>query len=210
MRFTRIILSTVMAMSLVAAARAGPVQTFTDIDAFLEAAGEVREIDFETLPDGTPSYMFAEITPEFNYTGQGVEFFAHVPPLWIHGCEEGGFRLCACPQDSQGPLNWIIAELVEPASAVGIAFRGGTTLTIGDADGSAQLETWTWAGGGELFLGVISDIPIGRAYVGGFAGVPPGSDVEMIESFFFTPVPEPVSLVLLASGVLIVLGRRSP
>ena len=50
------------------AVRAGPVTTFTDLDSFLEAAGDVREIDFETLPDGTPSTSGTLITPDFNYT----------------------------------------------------------------------------------------------------------------------------------------------
>jgi len=42
--------------------------TFTDLNTFLATAGNVNEIDFETLPDGSTSVVFAEITPEFNYT----------------------------------------------------------------------------------------------------------------------------------------------
>ena len=83
MRFTRIVLSTVVGVSLAGNASADVV-TFTDLDAFLEAAGDVQEIDFETLPDGTPSVRFTPITLEFNYTDQGVTFSSPLPTLQIN------------------------------------------------------------------------------------------------------------------------------
>lgn len=184
-------------------ARAGIV-AFTDLDKFLEAAGDVHVIDFETLPDGSPSYFGAEITPDFNYTSLGVEFFSHAPRLLLAGHVDTGFRLRAGPYpDSEGPRNWLTADLLEPATAIGILFGGGTTLTIANADGTAQLATRTWGGGGMgMFLGFVSDIPIGSGVIDR------GYDHASADSFFFTPVPEPSALALVCFAGIGLLRRR--
>ena len=69
------------------------VVSFTDYDAFVAAVGEVRIIDFDTLPDGSPSYSSAPITPEFNYEDQGVVFSAPIDALFITGNSGSGFGL---------------------------------------------------------------------------------------------------------------------
>jgi len=185
-----------------ATAWAGPIQTFTDFDQFLAAAGDVHEIDFETLPDGNPSYYLAEITPEFNYAAQGVEFFSHAPDLRICGNDTFGFCLRAGPQGSEGPPNWIIAELVHPARAVGIVFPGHTSLSL-YTTGNDFLGTWHWGGGGYFFLGAVSEqYPIGSVVVNR------GYNFEAIESFHFAPVPEPGSVILLSVVGVVVAARR--
>ena len=180
-------------------ARAGFV-TYTDVDEFLAAAGTVQEIDFETLPDGSPSFSGALITPEFNYTDQGVTFSSPFPELFVAGAP-GFFSL-----GSEGPnppgRNWIIADLVTPATAVGIFFPGDTTLSIFDVNedliGSA---TFGFHGGG-LFLGIVSDVPIARAIEDR------GDNGDIMESFLFAPIAEPTSLLLLGAGSVGVLARR--
>ncbi len=200
----RIMLSAVGILCVCITVRAGPVTVFTDLDAFLEAAGDVREIDFETLPDGSPSFSNAEITPEFNYTDQGAEFFSPAPWLFTTGHPETGFNLKAGNiHGSGGPRNWIIAELVEPALAVGILFPGSTRLTIFGAADQELIATGDFGGGGlGRFAGFVSEIPIG------FATVDRGIEAESIESFLFVPVPEPATLLLVASGSVILLRRR--
>ncbi len=180
-------------------AGAGPV-VYTDRDAFLAAAGDVWTIDFETLPDGSPSYLGALITPEFNYTAQGVAFSSPVPLLRIGG-NPSGFLLNADSYPS-GQRNWIIADLVVPATAVGIEFPGGTYLSLFDQQG--QLGTWLSGGSGSpFFLGVLAqDWAITRAIVNR------GDAFETIHSFSFTPVPEPGTAILVCiAGALVLRGR---
>ncbi len=180
--------------------RAGPV-VYTDRDAFLAAAGDVRTIDFETLPDGSPSYFGALITPDFNYTAEGVTFSSPVPVLRIGG-NPSNFQLDANSYPS-GQRNWIIADMIVPATAVGIEFPGGTYLSLFDPQGQS-LGTWLGGGSGSpFFLGVVvEDWAIGRAVVNrdGFA--------ESIDSFIFTPVPEPASVVLVCMGGAFLLRGR--
>ena len=133
MRTVSILVSTGPVMLLAAVASAGPV-TFTNLDAFLEATDDVREIDFETLPDGSPSVADTLITPDFNYTDQGVTYSSPYPVLAITAPIMGsGFPLSASTPDTTA-RNWIIADLVTPAYAVGIVFPGTTTLSAFDAD----------------------------------------------------------------------------
>ncbi len=177
---------------------------FEDYDEFREAAGEVHGIDFETLPDGTPSYFGVEITPDFNYTDQGVEFFSPEPFLAITGNPIGGFNLMAGPFDSAGPRNWIIADLVDPARAVGVIFGGGTTVTIFDIEQTSELTTRSWTGPGGLghFLGVISDVPIGMTIMDS------GTETEIIDTIVFARVPEPSVCALLGLAALAMIRRR--
>ena len=73
MRGNAIVWGVVIGLGLPGAVRAGFV-TYTDVDEFRAAAGNVQEIDFELLPDGSPSVDGTLITPDFNYTDQGVTF----------------------------------------------------------------------------------------------------------------------------------------
>lgn len=173
---------------------------FTDLDAFLAAAGDVHEIDFETLPDGTPSFSGALITPEFNYTDQGVTFSSPFPTLSVEG-SPGFFALGSqFPDTTQ--RNWIIANLVTPATAVGIFFPGDTTLSVYDGNDLLIGNVSLSGGGAGLFLGIVSDVPI-------FSAIEDrGASGETMESFLFTPVPEPATLLLVTAGVRVVLRRR--
>ncbi|MGB2985563.1 MAG: PEP-CTERM sorting domain-containing protein [Phycisphaerae bacterium] len=199
MRFTRIVLSTVVGVSLAGNASADVV-TFTDLDAFLEAAGDVQEIDFETLPDGTPSVRFTPITLEFNYTDQGVTFSSPLPTLQINMLGGGDFYLTTLTDT--GLRNWIIADFVTPACAVGIIFPGGTTLSGFDGDGQLIASVSGGGSGGGHFLGIVSDVPIVTATGDR------GSSGDAWQSFFFAPVPEPGTFLLVGAGAVALLRRR--
>jgi hypothetical protein len=181
--------------------RAGPVTTFTDLEAFLAAAGDVQEIDFETLPDGTPSVANTLITPEFNYTDQGVTFSSPFPVLRIGNPHRGLFDLEVFHQDSNA-RNWIIADFVTPAFAVGIVFPGGTTLSAFDADEQLIVSVSGSHSGAGWFLGVVSDVPIASITQDR------GSSYDIMQSFLFTPVPEPGTLLLFAVGLGALMRRR--
>jgi hypothetical protein len=203
MHVSRIILSAGIVALGAEFAQAGPILFINDYEGFVEAAGDVQTIDFETLPDWSPSYSGALITPEFNYTDQGVTFFSQAPRLEIVGNSEGGFGLCACPEQSSDPTrNWIIAELVQPAWAVGYFFPGTSMLSAYDATGNFIAGASFTGGGNGFFLGVVSDVPIASATADR------GWNSEMIESFLFTPVPEPATLILLTLGAVTVIRRR--
>ncbi len=186
-------------LGLPGAARAGFV-TYTDEAAFRAAAGAVQEIDFETLPDGSPSVHGTLITPDFNYTDQGVTFSSPFPVLAVGG-SPGFFGLASQIADTTA-RNWIIADLVTPATAVGIVFPGGTTLSFFDINDDLVGTASFIGAGSSFFLGVVSDTPIGAAIQDR------GSSGESMDSFLFTPVPEPATLLLVAVGALGVAIRR--
>lgn len=182
----------------------GGTVVYTDLDLFRAAAGDVRVIDFETLPDGNPSQSGVLITPEFNYTAQGVEFAAQAPRLVISGNAESGFNLRAGPLLSSDPTrNWIIADILEPAIAVGVTYPGTAILAIHGTQGEF-LGSWIFGGSGDRFLGVVSDIPISMSTIDR------GGNSKTIHEFYYAPVPEPASvLLLLAGGAYFCLrGRR--
>ncbi|HNQ24970.1 MAG TPA: hypothetical protein PKK06_17975 [Phycisphaerae bacterium] len=95
------------------AARADVVWYVNDYPGFVTAVGEgLQVIDFETLPDGSPSYAGALITPEFNYTDQGATFSSPRPVLGISGSVLG--HSLEADSYPYHPRNWITAELVGP------------------------------------------------------------------------------------------------
>ena len=177
----------------------GGVQTFVeDFEGFVKAAGPgLLEIDFETLPDGSPSEAGVEITKEFNYDGQGVFFSAPVPILEIAGNPVNGYSLDAFSEGQIDPT-WIDAFLLTPASAVGVFFSGSTIFSAFDTDGDLIVTDQFFGAGTDHFIGFVSDVPIGFTMNNSDPGL------EVIQSYVFVPVPEPGTAVLLAlaSGAL--------
>jgi len=200
MHVSRIILSAGIVALGAGAAWADPILFVNDYEGFVEAAGDVQTIDFETLPDGSPSIPGTEITPDFNYTDQGVAFSPAVPRLWILG-SPGGFYLDADSYPSF-ERNWMIADLVIPAWAVGIFFPSSTSLSVFD-ENDALIASASYQGGGSgKFLGIVSDLPIVSA-IGD-----KGSSSQVFESFVFAPIPEPTTVMLLTLGAVMVIRRR--
>jgi hypothetical protein len=197
-------------------APAGPVRggivTYTDLDEWRAAAagvgtGVVTEIDFATLPNGLPT-PFEErvlITPEFNYTEQGVTFSTPVPELRVWDCAicDGGVLDAQDVILGSSGRNWIIAHFVEPAAAVGIVSGGHTTLSLYDDEGTLIAEALLTGGGTGLFVGIVSDIPIASG------AVDRGASFEILDSFHFTPVPEPATLLLLGAGEIALMARKA-
>lgn len=183
--------------------RAGPIVFVNDYPGFLSAAGDVRTIDFETLPDGSPSTAGTQITPEFNYTDQGVTFTGHASTPYFYGNPIGGLSLRV---DSYPllPRDWFIADFVLPAKAVGVFFPGDTTLSVFDAMGGVIVSASFGGSGSGLFLGIITDEPFVRV------NIDRGGTGQIIESFHFTPIPEPATMILLALGGIALLVRSLP
>ncbi|MBU0718486.1 MAG: PEP-CTERM sorting domain-containing protein [Planctomycetes bacterium] len=201
-RWTRAFIAIVV-FSFASAAQAGEVLTFlNDYEGFLEAAGEVQTIDFETLPDGSPSYAGADITPDFNYTSQGATFLSPVPVLEIRGNPVSGFGLTADSYPSN-ERNWIIVDLDVPASAIGLFYPSVTTVSAFDAEG-ALIASETFGGLGSVFHGIMSETPIASATIDR------NTTSESIHSFYLTPIPEPASVLLLGFGSLVLLCRKRP
>jgi len=187
------------------AARADVVWYVNDYPGFVAAVGDgLHVIDFETLPDGSPSYAGAVITPDFNYTHLGATFYPHYDPgLYIFGNEVTGFELVA----ESYPLperNWIIADLVAPGSAVGTFYGFHAILSAYDPAGQllgTVAHTWP----GMHFIGIVSDVPIA------YATVDRESTFALSGAFLFADVPEPSTVILLLiAGVGIVERKRVP
>ena len=179
----------------------GQVQTFeNDFAGWAAAAGAFSTIDFETLPDGSPSAAGTPITDAFNYTGQGATFSSPEDDLRIGGNQTNGFDVRS-PSPAAG-LNHIRADLLMPAFSVGYTSGGDLSLDAFDLDGELIVSAFLDGRGGPFFLGIVSDTPI--AYVimdesGGGA---------VIDDFRFASVPEPGTAGLLALGAAWVLRRR--
>jgi len=181
-------------------AASAQVTTFeNDYEGFLEAAGVVSTIDFETLPNGDPSQAGVDITDEFNYDAQGAHFSAPIGIPEIHGNPDSGFGLFVSGGSED---TWLVSSLLEPARAAGVFFGGHSTVSIYGLD-DTLLETRFLGGCAELcFLGFVSDIPIG------YVITERESNEARIDEFAFAPVPEPGTLALLASGAVLVIRRR--
>ncbi|MBU0718488.1 MAG: PEP-CTERM sorting domain-containing protein [Planctomycetes bacterium] len=199
-RWTRAFIA-IAGFSFASAAQAGEVLTFlNDYEGFLEAAGDVQTIDFETLPDGSPSYAGADITPDFNYTSQGVAFSSPFPTLEIRGNETFGYGLAAdcypfCDH------TWIVGDLVIPAFAVGTFIPSAGTLSIFDAKGEL-LASENYGAVDDVFIGFLSRTPIESATV------EKTGDHAFADSFHFSPVPEPGAVSLFGLGLVVLFGRR--
>jgi hypothetical protein len=170
---------------------------------FIASAGGVaglRLIDFETGPDGLPSYPGEIITPSFNYTNLGVMF--NVPTGVLRIVSSAGTRSLDAETPPPFTPTWIEASFVYPTNGAGIWYPGGTTLYAYDSENSLLGQVSYSAPGGKWFLGIISDTPIARIVAnrnGGF---------ESIADFVFN-TPEPTTISLLSVGMLMLICRRA-
>lgn len=190
----------------VSPAHAGVVWYVNDYPGWAAAAGDVHTIDFETLPDGSPSVASTPITLDFNYTDQGVTFTAPVAPPFISGNPTStfGLRVDASPESYP---NWITADLVSPAKAVGVWFPSATILEIYDGNDNLTDSRIATKGASLGFVGAISDIPVASSVS------TRNSTHVTISSYHFAPIPEPATLILMGCAVMAVAGRpvaRSP
>jgi len=202
MRPIRLITVGLGVLLTVSTAGASALTFIDDYEGFVEAAPtEVRSIDFETLPDGSPSYAGAVITPDFNYTHLGATFLPHYDPgMYIYGNSVSGFRLSADSYPN-GDRTWIIAEPVEPASAVGTYFVSSCILSAYDAYGGLIAEL-PYGGGGTHFIGIVSDTPIA------YATIDRGTYYASSDEFLFADIPEPSSGAFLVIAGVITLARH--
>src|SRR5262245_58047669 len=112
------------------------VETFrNDYTGFVNAVGPLSSIDFETLPDGTPSAGHAGtlITSTFNYDAYGAHFSSPIDTPYIAGNSTTGFDLRTLVNNFQ--RTWLDINLSTPLPAAGIFFPGGTTLYAYDSAG---------------------------------------------------------------------------
>ena len=200
---TRLLTGGIVGLLLAATAQGSPLTFLDDYEGFVEAAPtEVQVIDFETLPDGSPSWTPAPITPEFNYTHLGATFLPHRDPgLYIYGNPTGGFLLTADSYPSF-ERNWIIAEFSRPASAVGTWQLGDRTLSAYGAGGEL-LESVYYGYAGEHFIGIVSDVPIA------YATIDHGDWLASSREFVFADFPEPsTGLSVLVMSTFVLVRRR--
>jgi len=196
MRFVVLLTAAVIAFPM--SARAQVTLYEDDYEGFLDDAGGVSTIDFETLPNGEPSEPGVEITEDFNYDLQGAHFSAPAGTPVIAGNPETGFDLFVIDSED----TWLIGDLSTPATALGIFFHGTTTLSIFGED-DTLLGEHTFGGCCESrFIGFVSDLPIA------YATMDSGSNTETIDSFILAPVPEPGTLVLVSLAGSALLSRR--
>jgi hypothetical protein len=187
-------------------ARPGVAQTQTfinDFDGWSAATGVFSTIDFETLPDGSPSVARTEITDSFNYTDQGATFSSPFDDLIIVGNSTSGFSLRTSGDGSPGDPAFIRGDLLTPTFSAGFTFGGNATLEAFDSDDNLLASAFFASSGVGFFLGITSDVPI--AYVT-MDENPFGT--SHVQDFHFAAVPEPGTAGLLALGAAWVLRRR--
>ncbi len=200
MRAIGIIFSTTAILAAALPTKGGPIWFYDDYEGFVAAARVVQTIDFDTLPDGTSSFPRAEITPDFNYTDEGVTFSTPVPHLFLEGNDVSGYALGA----DAYPLsvrNWIVGELTVPAFAVGTFYPAYTMVSIYDSAGTL-LGSEDYGGQGVLFLGVVSEVPIASVTLDR------GTTFAVCNDFVFAPIPEPGTILLVGFGAMALLRAR--
>lgn len=179
---------------------AGPV-IFNDYDSFRMAVGNVRVIDFETLPDGSFATGGESITPEFNYTNQGVTFGSPTGDPIIVGNTVSGFGLAADGYNQQ-QHTWITANLTQPTYALGFFGPGAEFLTFFDVEGTLLVEAVVPGNLADWFVGIVSEVPIGSA----IADL--GGTNAQIQATAVAVIPEPTTIVLLVLGSVAVVRKR--
>jgi hypothetical protein len=185
-----------------AAGARGQARTFiNDFDAWSLATGVFSTIDFETLPDGSPSVAGTAIAGHFNYTDWGVTFSA--PKIMgIAGNSSSGFGLLSFVLPTDPDSTHIRADLVIPASSIGFFFPGSATVEVFGTTGDLLATAGFNSSGSGLFLGAVSEIPIG------YVIMDENPSTSTIESFHFASTPEPGTVGLLGLGGLAFLRRR--
>jgi hypothetical protein len=190
-----------------AAGARGQVQTFiNDFDGWAAATGAFSTIDFETLPDGSPSVVGTDITDAFNYTTQGAMFSspqADLSDLLIGGNSISGFDLRTVSDGTIEIPAFIRGDLTIPARSVGFFFPGDGTLEAFDEMGLLLASEVFASSGSGFFLGVVTDAPIAYVVMDEVL-----FERAAIESFHFASVPEPGRVALLLVGGLGLLRRR--
>lgn len=198
---------TALAVAGAATAVAAQVQTFNDLGDYLANTMNNQLINFDTLPDGSPSPGVGDILDD--YEAFGVFF----PP--------GNFY-AALAGPVSAPFGWINDTtidgnqrifdadiLADDITAVGVwqtlfAGGGGTVLEAFDADGNSL---GTVAGNDNFndldFFGMTTDAPIARIVVTftnqfGWA----------LDDLYVGQVPAPGPAALLATAGLVLAGRR--
>lgn len=171
-----------------------------DYAGFHAASPSLSTIDFETLPDGSPSVAGTQITETFNYDLQGAHFAAPLSPPRVTGNSTFGYHLTAL--EFFPDRTWIDVRLTTPAKAVGIFFPGGTRLYAYDQQGSLIAWSYYSGSGDSFFLGITSETLIGSVKMDR------GSNIEQINEFLFAPIPEPATMALLGIFLPVLLARR--
>lgn len=184
--------------------------TFTNnYAAWQTAAGAVKTVDFETLPNGAASTAGTPISASFNYTAQGVTLSSRTNDITINGNPVGGFGIHAGnPMNFNTPTN-IRADLVGERNAFGIFFPGGTTLSVYDKNGNLLGTNSFSSGGDNFFMGFVSDTPIAYAIserrYGNYVS---NSEYWQAVTFSASPVPEPETYAMLGLGLVMLAGAR--
>lgn len=190
-------------------AAAAPIP-FTDRGLYLAAAGSQTEVDFDELPPLT--------TITNQYAGLGVTF--------TDGNDALGVGVGNSPADddsgglmgalSIGPDMGITFVLSAPRASVGLSF-GPTYGFLGDGNQvsffSGQTTVWAFSGL-SAFAGIISnDLPIDRVLIEPLLDI--GEPAVIADLLFGEPprtdptaVPEPATLVLMATGLAGAAARR--
>lgn len=183
-----------------------PYCTWAWSDAGFWSAGDTGAlINFQTLPNGSPSFGGANITPAFNYVLQGALFTSPFPSLKVVGNAQLGYALEAYTSNILAH-NSITAQLTSPERGVGVWVIGHTTLSAYDAQGTLLTSvSYDDPNGIEYFLGIKSSTPIARVVIDRGTNIATLDDFTMIH----IPVPEPASATLLLLAVPILLRRRA-
>ncbi len=164
-------------------------------------------IDFQTLPNGAPSFGGAAITPAFNYVLNGALFSPALPNLFITGNSQLGYGLTAYNSNILSH-NSIIAQLTNPERGVGVYVLDHTTLLAYDAQGTLITSVSHSVSNAVGFVGIKSSVPIASVVIDN------GHNSVTIDDFtlIHIPAPEPASaafLVLAAPMLFRRLARRS-
>ena len=174
-------------------------------DGFFAVGDTGSTITFQTLPNGSPSFGGASITPAFNYVLQGALFSPAFPNLFITGNAQLGYGLTAY---TSNPIanNTITAQLTNPERGVGLWVGSFTTLRAFDVHDTLITSVTNASPNVGIFLGVRSNIPVARVIVD------KGSNSNTIDDFtmIHIPVPEPATaaLLLLAAPILFRHSRQ--
>lgn len=172
-------------------------------DGFFSVGDSVSVINFQTLPNGSPSFGGAAITPAFNYVLQGALFSPALPSLFISGNNQLGYVLTAHNSNLLAH-NSIIAQLTNPARGVGVYLRDDTALLAYDAQGNLITSVSHNVSNTVGFVGIKSNVPIARVVIDN------GHNSVDLDNFTMIHVPEPASaaLVLLAAPILFRRAHR--